>query len=94
MAIYHDGTVAVQKHSVAVTGNGTLWSHLPGGLFTYRGLAVPIASIESDTSLTLAYAWPGADAGSDYAISYRPVQPQLDPGIAQIVEALEALAAR
>ncbi|MER9697673.1 hypothetical protein [Mesorhizobium sp. M0146] len=69
--VYSTGTVSVTNGNAVVTGIGTAWavSLVTGGMFTRLGVAVPILSVESDTSLTLAYAWPGVTAaGSVYAI--------------------------
>lgn len=66
------GTASVSAGSPIVTGSGTNWSVslVTGGMFSANGIAIPIASVESDTSLTLAYAWPGANgAGLTYAIA-------------------------
>ncbi|GAA2867545.1 hypothetical protein GCM10010837_18580 [Aminobacter niigataensis] len=38
-------------------------------MFSFAGMSVPIASVESDTSLTLAYPWPDASAAGAYAIA-------------------------
>src|SRR5690606_36497673 len=70
--IYNTGTVSVTHGSAVVTGNLTGWAValVTGGILSVDGLSVPIASVESDTSLTLAYGWPGADAaGKEYAIA-------------------------
>lgn len=72
MTIYNTGTVSVTNGNAVVTGSGTAWAValISGGIFSSAGLAVPIASVDSDTSLTLAYAWPGTTAtGAVYAIS-------------------------
>lgn len=69
--IYNTGAVALTNGSATVTGSGTGWAValVTGGLFSCAGMAIPIASVESDTSLTLAYAWTGGDAtGAAYAI--------------------------
>lgn len=69
---YTTGTVSVSNGSAVVAGAGTGWAValVAGGMFSCGGIAVPIASVESDTSLTLAYAWPGANgAGLAYAIA-------------------------
>lgn len=69
---YTTGTVSVSNGSAVVAGTGTGWAValVTGGMFSCAGVAVPIASVESDTSLTLAYAWPGANgAGLAYAIA-------------------------
>ncbi|MER8861879.1 hypothetical protein NKI09_30205, partial [Mesorhizobium sp. M0757] len=58
--------------SAVVTGSGTAWAValVAGGMFTRLGIAVPILSVDSDTQLTLVYAWPGATAsGAAYAIA-------------------------
>jgi hypothetical protein len=60
---YNTGTATVAANGTTVTGQGTAWSGAlqPGDLFgTHKGLAVRIASVNSNTSLTLAYPWPGA----------------------------------
>lgn len=70
--IYADGTVSIANGDSAVTGAGTAWAValVKGGMFSCAGLAVPIASVDSDTSLTLAYDWPGTTAaGAAYAIA-------------------------
>jgi hypothetical protein len=45
-----------------------------GGVFSCDGLSIPILSVEDDTHLTLAYAWPGAGNGNgqQYAIARTP----------------------
>jgi len=70
--IYNTGTVSVEYGSAIVEGNLTGWAValVSDGLFSCAGVSIPIASVESDTSLTLAYPWPGADAsGKPYAIA-------------------------
>lgn len=71
-AIYSTGTVSVTNGNAAVTGAGTGWavSLVEAGMFSCDGFAVPILSVASDTSLTLAYPWPGTTgAGKAYAIA-------------------------
>ncbi|MFC3206892.1 hypothetical protein [Aquamicrobium soli] len=70
--IYNTGTVSVSAGSAIVTGNLTGWAValVTGGLFSCGGISIPILSVESDTSLTLAYPWTGVDAtGAAYAIA-------------------------
>lgn len=70
--IYNTGTVAVENGSTVVVGTGTGWAValVTGGLLSCAGMSIPIAAVESDTSLTLAYAWPGLTvSGQPYAIS-------------------------
>ncbi|GAA2817332.1 hypothetical protein EDC40_103636 [Aminobacter aminovorans] len=69
--VYSTGTVSVSNASAVVTGTGTAWALalVTGGMFSFAGMSVPILSVESDTSLTLAYAWPGTTASGAYAIA-------------------------
>jgi hypothetical protein len=72
MTIYTTGTVSVANGDAVVTGSGTAWAValIGGGMFSSAGVSVPILSVDSDTSLTLAYAWPGTTAtGAVYAIA-------------------------
>ena len=72
MTIYSTGTVSVTNGSAVVTGSGTAWAValIAGGIFSTAGVSVPILSVDSDTSLTLAYNWPGTTAsGAVYAIA-------------------------
>lgn len=59
---YSDGTASVANGSTAVTGDGTAWvgNVAAGDYFRAQGLAVRIASVDSNGGLTLAEAWPGA----------------------------------
>ncbi|XUY27837.1 hypothetical protein RMR21_005630 [Agrobacterium sp. rho-8.1] len=70
---YTQGTASVTAGSAIVTGTGTGWqtSGLRAGIFGANGIAVPVASIDSDTQITLALDWPGATAsGQEYWITY------------------------
>lgn len=69
--VYSTGTVSVSNASAVVTGTGTAWALalVTGGMFSFAGMSVPILSVESDTSLTLAYPWPGTTASGAYAIA-------------------------
>jgi len=53
-------SVTVTESSAVVTGYLTSFVGAEGDLFSLAGLAVPIASVDSTTRITLAYAWPGA----------------------------------
>lgn len=70
-SVYSTGTVSVSNGLPIVTGTDTAWdvALVTGGMFSFAGMSVPIASVESDTSLTLAYGWPGATASGTYAIA-------------------------
>ncbi|MET3662510.1 hypothetical protein [Aquamicrobium ahrensii] len=70
--IYNTGTVSVSGGLSIVEGNLTGWAValVEGGVFSCDGLSIPILSVEDDTHLTLAYAWPGANgSGKQYAIA-------------------------
>ncbi|MHA6641828.1 hypothetical protein ACX3P1_03980, partial [Mesorhizobium sp. A623] len=70
--IYNTGTVSVSNGSAVVTGSLTGWAValVKGGGFSCAGMSIPIESVEDDTHLTLAYAWPGTNgAAAVYAIS-------------------------
>lgn len=70
--IYDIGTVTLTNGSAEVTGDGTAWAinGVVGGVFSCGGMSVPIASVDDDETLTLAYPWPGSNAsGAAYAIS-------------------------
>lgn len=59
-AIYTAGNASVTNGTTAVTGVGTSW--LSGGLragdlFSANGHVIPIASVNSNTSITLARTW-------------------------------------
>ncbi|MBB4001606.1 hypothetical protein [Aurantimonas endophytica] len=68
---YATGTATVTSGSETVTGTGTAWAIqvINGGEFSRQGLSIPIVAINSNTSLTLAYPWPGATSTGAYAIS-------------------------
>ena len=71
---YKVGTVAVAANGTIVTGVGTNWITAglrEGDVFTARGLSVSVASVNSATSLTLAFPWAGsALSGSAYEVRF------------------------
>lgn len=73
MAWYRTGTVSVTNGSATVTGSGTLWvaNAVAGyGIVLPDGRLYEIASVNSNTSLTLAVAYLGSTAsGQAYAIA-------------------------
>lgn len=75
-SFYSTGTATVAANGTAVTGQGTSWLNAvqPGDLFgTHKGIPIRIASVNSNTSLTLAFAWPGAaQAAAAYEIMLVP----------------------
>lgn len=73
MGVYSVGTVSVTNGSAIVTGSGTLWlaEITAGDGFTVAGTGVPytVASVDSDTQITLSANYAGAtDSGLTYAI--------------------------
>jgi hypothetical protein len=82
--IYNTGTVSVTNGSATVTGSLTGWAValVTGGLLSVEGVTVPILSVESDTSLTLAYDWPDTSgAGKAYAIARESSEAALQVGV-------------
>lgn len=73
---YSTGTASVTAGDVTVTGQGTTWltsGIQAGDLFWAAGTDVRIASVNSNTSLTLAFAWPGATrTAAAYEIRFTP----------------------
>lgn len=85
---YVTGTVSVTAGSAVVTGDSTGWdtSGLVAGVLGVDGLSVPVLSIDSDISLTLAKPWPGPTAsGKDYWITYDTEDGQQTVGLTQLV---------
>jgi hypothetical protein len=73
MSQYRTGSVSLQNGSTVVVGVGTAWAAAlrAGYVFTRRRSGVPyvIASVNSDTTLTLSAAYQGADeVGADYLV--------------------------
>ncbi|UUP19497.1 hypothetical protein [Nitratireductor thuwali] len=98
MTIYSTGTVSVTSGSKTVTGSGTAWDLflINGGLFSLAGIAIPIASVTSDTELELAYVWPGATgSGLTYAVdrqsAYSAKATEANDRLADITIRLQAL---
>lgn len=71
---YKVGTVAVAANGTTVTGTGTNWITAgirDGDVFAARGLTVSVASVNSATSLTLAFPWAGpALSGAAYEVRF------------------------
>jgi hypothetical protein len=87
-SFYNTGTATVAASGTAVTGQGTAWlnSIRPGDLFgTHKGAGIRIASVNSNTSLTLAYAWLG---GAQTALPY---EIQITPDSARMQETTRLL---
>ncbi len=73
---YKTGTASVTANSKTVTGTDTKWLAAglqAGDVFAVQGLSVSIASVETSTSLTLDFAWPGSTATeTSYEARYTP----------------------
>ena len=65
---YATGTVTLTANTTAVAGTGTNWKDAglkPGDIFTVdRNIFYEIASVNSNTSITLAQAWAGSTGSS------------------------------
>lgn len=89
---YNTGTASVSANSTAVTGQGTTWltSGLQAGdLFTAAGLSVRIASVNSNTSITLAYPWPGTTRAADsYEVRFTPDATRILAASRQLIDML------
>ena len=85
---YKTGTASVTNGSAAVTGSGTLWSAnvSAGDSFTIAstGVVYDVASVNSNTSITLSVAYAGPTAsGSVYAIGTSFTVPDNFPEMSQ-----------
>nr|WP_234835915.1 pyocin knob domain-containing protein [Sinorhizobium meliloti] len=91
-AFYSTGTASVAANGTAVTGQGTSWLNAvqPGDLFgTHKGIPIRIASVNGNTSLTLAFSWPGAaQAAAAYEIMLVPDAGRVMETTRQLLELL------
>lgn len=91
-SIINAGTVTLAA-SATVTGSGTNWLAAgvrAGDQFFHDGLVALIASVESDTSLTLSRAWPGATgAGLEYDIALLEAQTRTGENNSRLRELME-----
>lgn len=89
---YTTGAVTVQNGSAVVNGDGTGWETalIDGGVIFVGGGSYPIYSVESETSLTLAYPFTG-ESGADlpYAVDRQRAAAtsniQMNDRLAQII---------
>ncbi|WP_421522338.1 gp53-like domain-containing protein [Ochrobactrum quorumnocens] len=89
---YTIGDVTVENGSAVVTGTGTGWETalIDGGVIFVGGGSYPIYSVESETSLTLAYPFTG-ESGADlpYAVDRQRAAAtsniQMNDRLAQII---------
>lgn len=89
---YSTGTIAVGAGSTTVTGTGTSWVAAgleAGDIFWAAGLSVRIASVNSATSITLAYPWPGAAlSGANYEVRFTPDATRVLSAAREVLSAL------
>ena len=89
---YATGTVTLGAGSTTVTGSGTSWIAAgleAGDMFWAAGLSVRIASVNSATSLTLAYPWPGAVlSGANYEVRFTPDATRVLSAAREVLSAL------
>ena len=88
MSQYSTGTASVTNNSPTVTGSGTLWASnvSAGDSFTVAGDGVmyDVASVDSDTQITLSVAYAGVTAsGVVYAIGTGFTVPDSFPEMSQ-----------
>lgn len=93
-SVYKDGTATVNNGGTTVTGQNTLFmnSVLPGDFFgVHRGFAVRIASVDSNTSLTLANPWPGvSQTTSAYEIMLQSDNARMQETSRQLLQTLSS----
>ncbi|NGN45191.1 hypothetical protein G6N74_29495 [Mesorhizobium sp. CGMCC 1.15528] len=91
-SFYNTGTATVAALGTAVTGQGTAWlnSIRPGDLFgTHKGAGIRVLTVNSNTSLTLAYAWTGgAQTTAAYEIAITPDSARMQETTRQLLELL------
>lgn len=89
---YSTGTIAVGAGSTTVTGTGTSWVAAgleAGDIFWAAGFSVRIASVNSATSITLAYPWPGAAlSGANYEVRFTPDATRVLSAAREVLSAL------
>ena len=89
---YATGTVTLGAGSTTVTGSGTSWIAAgleAGDMFWAAGLSVRIASVNSATSLTLAFPWPGAAlSGANYEVRFTPDATRVLSAAREVLSAL------
>lgn len=89
---YSTGTATVAADGTTVTGQSTAWLQAvrAGDLFgTHVGDPVRIASVDSNTQLTLAYPWKGpAQTESAYEIQFTPYDTGYQAAVRQLLTML------
>lgn len=74
--VYETGTATVTNASTAMAGQGTTWltsGITDGDIVVVNGLSCRVATVNSNTSITLAKPWPGATStAGTYEIRFTP----------------------
>jgi len=75
---YNTGTASIAQGQTVVMGQGTAWRGIvrPADDFgKHVGRPIPIASVDSDTQITLAYPWQGpTQVAAPYRITFTPYE--------------------
>lgn len=91
-SFYNTGTASVENGGTVVTGQGTQWisSIRANDIFgTHKGDGVRILSVESNTSLTLAYPWTGeTQATAPYEVQFTPYDTGYYPAVRQLLQTM------
>jgi hypothetical protein len=97
MTVYTDGTITLEQGSADVVGAGTAWdtSAIIGGVIYVEaegGNSLPIATVNSDTSITAAIKWMGESGEYSYSLVRDTVSGQQTARNAQLLsEVLQEL---
>lgn len=93
-SVYKDGTATVAANGTAVTGQNTLWlnSVLPGDFWgVHKGFPIRIATVNTNTSITLANPWPGtAQTAAAYEIMLQSDNARMQETSRQLLAALSS----
>jgi hypothetical protein len=89
---YVSGTVSIANGSTALAGSGTAWATADlkaGDTFWQGGYALIIASVDSDTAITLKDAWPGTTlSDAAYLIRFQQDGPRMQGTTRQLLDQL------
>jgi lysophospholipase L1-like esterase len=93
-SVYKDGTATVNNGATTVTGQNTLFinSVLPGDFFgSSQGVWVRIASVDSNTTLTLSHPWPEAtQTAAPYEIMLQSDNARMQETSRQLLQTLSS----
>ncbi len=94
MGYYETGTASIEQGQTVVTGQGTAWSQIvrPADDFgKHVGRPIPIASVDSDTQITLAFPWPGpTQVAAPYRVTFTPYHVAYRQMLQQIMQLLSS----